>query len=119
MTGKLKATSFPALGIEAFVILFCQKLDKLLCKSLLQIASSQLYKTIITQQPQPSKIKKISLPEILSRRFDKYFSCKIKDLKQTISFITPPWWTPFLKKIALFQNEAKISHNRIIQAHNL
>lgn len=118
VNGAFKATSFLALDIEAFVTLICQKLDKLSCESLLQIASSQLYETIISQRPQPSEIKNISPLEILSRRFEKRFNCKIKDLERTIPFITPPWWTPPLTKIAPSKNEAKISHNHIIQTHD-
>lgn len=118
MTRAFKATLFPALDIETFVISIRQKLDKLSCKSLLQIASSQLHKTIITQRPQPSDIKKISPLEIFSQHFEKCFNCKIKYLEQTIPFITPPWWMPPFTEIAPFKLEAKISHDNIIQTHN-
>lgn len=48
VTGAFKATSLPALDIEAFVMPIRQRLDKLFCESLLRIVSSQLYETIVT-----------------------------------------------------------------------
>lgn len=67
VTGAFKATSLPALDIEAFVLPIQQKLDKLSCESLLQIASCQRYKTVVTQRPRTSKNKIISPLEILCR----------------------------------------------------
>ena len=110
--------SLPALDINAFVLLICQKLDKLFCESLLRIASSQLYKTIVTQRPRPSKTKNISPLEILCRRFKKRFNCKIENLERTLLFITSPWWNPPCTKIASSKHEAKISHNNIIRAYD-
>ena len=118
VTGAFKATSLPALDIEAFILPIRQKLNKLSCKSLLRIASSQLYKTIFTQRPRPSKTKNISPLEILCRRFKKRFNCKIENLERTIPFVTPPWWIPPLTEIAPSKHEAKISHDNIIRAHD-
>ena len=118
VTGAFKATSLPALDIEAFVLPIRQKLDKLSCESLLRIASSQLYETIVTQRPRPSKTKNISSLEILCRRFEKRFNCKIENLERTIPFVTPPWWIPPLTEIAPSKHEAKISHDNIIRAHD-
>lgn len=118
VTGAFKVTSLPALDIEAFVLPIRQKLDKLSCESLLRIASSQLYETVVTQRPRPSKTKNISPLEILCRRFEKRFNCKIEHLERTLPFITPPWWIPPLIEIAPSKHEAKASHESIIQAHD-
>lgn len=110
--------SLPALDIEAFVMPICQRLNKLSCKSLLCIASSQLYKTIVTQRPRPNVTKNISPLEILCHRLGKRFDCKIEDLEQTIPFITPPWLAPPFTKIAASKREAETCHDNIIQAYN-
>lgn len=118
VTGAFKATSLPALDIKTFVIPIRQKLDKLSCKSLLRIMSSQLYETIVTQRPRPSITKNISPLEILCRRFEKRFNCKIKDLERTIPFITLLWWIPPLTEFAPSKHEAKTSHDNVIRVHD-
>ncbi len=111
---SVKNTSLPTLDIEAFALPISQKLNKLSCKSLLQIESSQLYKTIIIKRPKPSKTKNISPLKILCRCFEKHFNYKIKNLERTLPFIMPPLWIPPLTKIELSNHEAKISNDDII-----
>ncbi len=118
VTGAFKATSLPALDIEAFIFSIRQNLDKLSGELVLRIALSQLYKTIVTQRPRPSKTKNISPLEILCRRFEKHFNYKIENLEQTLPFITPPWWNPPCTEIALSKQEAKTSQDNIIQAND-
>ena len=118
VTGAFRATSLPALDIEAFVLPIQQKLDKLSCESLLRIVSCQRYETIVTQRPRPSKNKNISPLEILCRRFEKRFCCKIEHLERIVPFITLPWWIPPTTEIASSKHEAKACHDCIIQTHD-
>lgn len=111
VTGTFRATSLPALDIEAFVLPIQQKLDKLSCESLLRIVSCQRYETIVTQRPRPSKNKNISPLEILCGRFEKWFGCKIEHLERTVPFITLPWWIPSTTEIASSKHEAKACHD--------
>lgn len=58
ITGAFKVTSLPALDIETFLLPISLKLDILASESLLQIASGQLYETILLtiaqNQPNPN-----------------------------------------------------------------
>ena len=54
ITSAGKATPLPALDIEIFLLPICFKLEKLGSESLLRIASSQLYETIISKRPKPA-----------------------------------------------------------------
>ncbi len=119
VTRAYKATSLSALDIKSFVLPIRQRLDKLSSESLLRIASSQHYKTIVLQRPRASKIKDISLLEILSRRFEKHFKCKIEHIKRTLPFITLLWWIPPTIDIAPFKHQAKARYDTILQAHDL
>lgn len=71
VNGAFKATSLPALHIEAFLLPISLKLDKFVGKSLLQIVSGQLYKTIINKRPKSAQSKQLSLLESLISQFQE------------------------------------------------
>lgn len=91
VTGAFKATFFPILDIEFFILLIHPKLDQLSYKLLLREMSSQYYKTIVLQWSKVSKIKDISFLKTFSCQFKKRFEFKIEQIKQILLFINFLW----------------------------
>ena len=117
VTGAFKATSLPALDIETFLLPISFRLEKLASESLLRIASSQLYETIIKKRPKPAQLRQLSPLENLTRQFEKRSGLRIANLERTVPFIVSPWWVPPKTTIALNKSEAKQNHDQM--AHNL
>lgn len=115
--GAFKAILLLALDIKTFLLSISFKLEKLASESLLRIASSQLYKTIIKKHPKPAQLRQLLPFENFTHQFEKKSGLRIANFKRTAPFIISLWWVPPKTTIALNKSEAKQNYNQM--AYNL
>lgn len=79
---------------------------------MLQTSVTPAFETVIESRAIRRKRAKTPL-EILTRKFELRTSQSIKRLERVIPYITTPWWTPPLSRIAQDKDKAKKLHDEI------
>ena len=113
ITGACRATSSPALDVEAGIVPIKLRLEMLIGESLLRLATSTRY-SHITQIRSKRKVRKLTPLEALTARFEPQWKITLGSVEKTILFITPPWVEPPKIHIEQDKIQAKTSHERLL-----
>lgn len=89
ITEAYQATSSPALDIEAGILPLKLRLEMLIGKSLLRLATSTDYSQL-TQIRSKRKLRKLTPLEALTARFEPQWKISLESVEKIIPFITPP-----------------------------
>lgn len=86
--GAFRATTIPALNIEAYLIPMHHTLDKLVIESALQIAETPLYNLFLSTRGN-QKNRRITPLETLIRRYEVRLGLSIDQLEKKLPYIVP------------------------------
>lgn len=97
VTGAFKATSTPALDIEAYFMPMKQQLDKLAKESAMRVAESTIYDSMINLRSKRNNRVQSPLERITARLVKD--GVYIKSLERKTPYAVSPWWQPPLVNI--------------------
>lgn len=117
ITGAFRATSIPALNIEAYLTPMHHTLDKLVIESALRIAETPLYNLLLSTRGN-QKNRRITPLEILIRRYEVCSGLSIDQLEKKLPYIIPPWWKSPHACIKPSKEQAKLHHQQILEGQN-
>ena len=117
ITGAFRATSIPALNIEAYLTPMHHTLDKLVIESALQIAETPLYNLLLSTR-RNQKNRHITPLETLIKRYEVRSGLSIDQLEKKLPYIVPPWWKSPHTCIKPSKEQAKSHHQQILERKN-
>ena len=117
VTGAFRATSIPALNIEAYLTPMHHTLDKLVIESALRIAETPLYNLLLSTRGN-QKNRRITPLEALVRRYEVRSGLSIDQLEKKLPYITPPWCKSPHTCIEPSKEQAKLHHQQILESQN-
>lgn len=113
VTGAFKATSTPALDIEAYLMPMKQQLDQLAKESAMRVAESTIYESMINLRSKRKNQAQSPLEKTTARLVKD--GIYMKKLEKKIHFAVSPWWQPPLINILSTKELALKSHEIITQ----
>ena len=113
ISGAFPATSKSALNIETYIPPIKIRLNRLVWKSELRIATSPAYTDIIACRSQ-RRIRVRSNLETLLNHIERKTQIKPETVEPSCAYLAPPWWTPPKITIAASKELAISHHNNTV-----